>query len=69
MIAKYWKYYLFIQRNLFKYVGHFGKFIFAEVRSLIRLFAPKLDPIIVSLLLIHLEFLSQYWTGELNFVW
>ena len=58
MIAKYWKYYLFIQRNLlFKYVGHFGKFIFAEVRSLIRLFAPKLsDLIVVSLLLIHLEF-------------
>ena len=55
MIAKYWKYYLFIQRNLlFKYVGHFGKFIFAEVRSLIRLFAPNL--IVVSLLLIHLEF-------------
>ena len=58
MIAKYWKYYLFIQRNLlFKYVGHFGKFIFAEVPSLIRLFAPKLlDLIVVSLLLIHLEF-------------
>ena len=58
MITKYWTCYLFIQRNLFfKYVGHFGKFIFAEVRSLIRLFAPKLlDLIVVSLLLIHLEF-------------